>query len=129
MRKWTIFFAFVLIAPAFPSGNSFETITDVDLGFLVTNPKGPWGDDPFLKEPGYAETLASSESFVLEAVIYSEKNPMARVNGELVHLGDSVQGRKVVEIGENYVLLRKNSSTIEVNLPSAREEPVEEVEQ
>ena len=101
--------------------NTFEPIADIDLGFLMTNPKLPWGVDPFLKEPGFAQIPSTKENFKLGGIMYEKTSPMAVVNGKTVHEGDVVEDRLIEEIGENYVILKKHNSEIELNFPPLRE--------
>jgi hypothetical protein len=98
----------------------FEHLVDVDYSFLMTKTKLPWGVDPFLKEPGFAKVQISEEKFELNGIIYSKNAPMAIVNGKSVGIGDHVGERLVEEIGENYVILKKQDSEIELNLPPLR---------
>ena len=99
----------------------FEHLVDVDYSFFMTKTKLPWGVDPFLKEPGFAKVPLSEEKLELNGIIYSKNAPMAIVNGKSVSLGDHVGERVVEEIGENYVILKKQDSEIELNLPPLRD--------
>ena len=98
----------------------FEHLVDVDYSFFMTKTKLPWGVDPFLKEPGFAKVPLSEEKFELNGIIYSKNAPMAIVNGKSVGTGDHAGERFVEEIGENYVILKKQDSEIELNLPPLR---------
>lgn len=98
----------------------FEHLIDVDYSFFMTKAKLPWGIDPFQKEPGFAKVPAVDEKYVLEGILYSKDEPMAIVNGKSVGAGDVVGDRHVEEIGENYVILKKQGSEIELNLPPLR---------
>jgi hypothetical protein len=112
----------VFAAPKPPVTTSqFEHMVDVDYSFFLTNAKIPWGVDPFLKEPGFAKVPAVQEKFVLEGIFYSKDEPLAIVNGKSVGTGDLVGDRHVEEIGENYVILKKQDSEIELNLPPVRD--------
>jgi hypothetical protein len=102
--------------------NNFEVTNNVDLKFFLNPPKLPWGVDPFLKEPGFAEVKRVDEPFVLNGIFYSENTPTAIVNGKKVKTGDLVGDRRVEEIGENFVILKKKNSEIEINLPPLAEE-------
>ncbi len=96
---------------------SFERLMDVDYSFFMTSAKLPWGVDPFQKEPGFAKVPKIEDKFELTGIFYSKDQPMAVVNGRSVGTGDIVGDRKVEEIGENYVILKKHDSAIELNLP------------
>ena len=100
---------------------SFEHLIDVDYSFMMTKAKRPWGIDPFLKEPGFAKVAPDVDKFELGGIFYSKEEPMAIINGESVGVGDVVGDRHVEDIGENYVILKKQGSEIELNLPALRE--------
>ena len=99
----------------------FEHLIDVDYSFFMTKAKLPWGVDPFLKEPGFAKVQSVDEKFVLNGILYDKDEPMAIVNGKSVSPGDLVGDRHVEEIGENFVILKKQGSEIELNLPPLRD--------
>ena len=100
-----------------PADTAFETISDVDYSFLLTNPKLPWGNDPFRKEPGFVSMPNSGDTFSLSGIVYSKNIPMAVINGKIVKEGDRVSDRRVSLIGDNFVILKKNDSEIELSLP------------
>lgn len=102
--------------------NKFEVITDIDLGFFASPPKLPWGGDPFLKQPGFAKVTAAPAHFTLGGIVFSQDIPMAIVNGKKVKIGDQVEDRQVSDIGDNYVLLKKQGSEIELTLPPLQDE-------
>jgi hypothetical protein len=95
----------------------FQPIPDIDLGFLLVQPKLPWGNDPFLKNPGFAEAKTAEEKFVLVGIAWSEDEPMAVINGRAMVEGDQIGTRTIATIGKNYVLLEKGESSIELVLP------------
>jgi hypothetical protein len=100
---------------------SFERLVDIDYGFFVTKTKIPWGVDPFQKEPGFAKVDSPREKFVLTGILYSKDEPVAIVNGISLKIGDLVGDRHVTEIGENFVILKKQDSEIELNLPPVQD--------
>ena len=102
---------------------AFESIKEVDLNYFLNPPKLPWGVDPFLKSPGFALMPPADEKFVLNGVFYSRTSPMAIVNGKSVKIGDMVGDRQVEEIGENFVILRRDDSELEINLPPVAGHP------
>ncbi|MBU6152764.1 MAG: hypothetical protein KGP28_00550 [Bdellovibrionales bacterium] len=95
----------------------FEVISDVDYGFIMGQPKIPWGEDPFLRIPGFAPVPSTAEKFTLGGVMFSRRNPSAVVNGKLVLEGDRIGGRMVKKIGPNYVILKRKHSEVELTLP------------
>ncbi len=107
----------VAITAAQAADPAFDVINDVDTSFFMTNPKLPWGEDPFLKQPGFAKVKKPDEAFSLGGIVYSKDGQMAIVNGKMVRTGDQVGDRQVSEIGDNYVLLKKGASEVELSLP------------
>jgi hypothetical protein len=101
---------------------NYEFISEVDLGFLMTQPRFPWGEDPFLRKPGFSIVSSDPEKFVLSGVLTGAGVPMAVVNGKKVEAGDRIGTRIVKEIGPNFVILKKKDSEIELTIPSAVEE-------
>jgi len=99
----------------------FAHLVDVDYGFFMTKTKLPWGIDPFQKEPGFAKVPPVAEKLVLTGILFSKDQPSAIINGKSVGPGDLVGDRHVQEIGENYVILKKLDSEIELNLTPLRE--------
>ena len=81
-----------------------------------------WGNDPFLKGPGYVKISVEPPVYTLNGIAYSEEDPIAVVNGKTVHVGETVGERWVSEIGENFVLLKKGASELEINLPPIPED-------
>ena len=117
--RLVIFVILLVVArPAFPEeAKTLDVISDVDLGFILGQPKIPWGEDPFLKLPGFAEVPSVDEKFTLTGIIFSPRSPSAVVNGKMVQEGDLIGSRIVKRIGENYVILKKKNSEIELALP------------
>ncbi len=61
-----------------------------------------WGRDPF-------QPLVSHPTHVhlkLSAVIYNKEKPSAIIGGEVLYIGERIDGFNVIDIGENYVILR-----------------------
>ena len=104
---------------------SFEVLSDMDLGFLLSHPKMPWGEDPFIMDPGYAQVPSTEDKFTLNGIFFTKNDPMAVVNGKTVHEGDLVGDRRISEIGVNYVILKKRNSEIELTLPPLVDENAE----
>ena len=125
MKVTFIFIIFVLFQIANANADElrppFERLVDVDYSFFMTKAKLPWGVDPFQKEPGFSKVQSVEEKFVLNGILYSKDEPIAIVNGKSVGAGDMVGDRHVEEIGENFVILKKQGSEIELNLPPLRD--------
>lgn len=106
--------------------DGFQAIADVDLAFLLAQPKLPWRADPFVKRPGFAVVTVAQEKFVLSGIVWSAEQPMAVVNGKVVVKGDTVGERSVASIGKNYVVLNKGDSSIELVSPPLDSTPSKE---
>jgi hypothetical protein len=106
--------------------SNMETISEVDFSFFLTNPKLPWGSDPFVKQPGYVNMQGPKDEYSLNGIVYSKNVPMAVINGKVVKEGDKVSDRRVTLIGDNFVILKKNDSEIELTLPPILEDDSEE---
>ena len=109
--------ALIHSAQAKESKPVFRHLVDVDYAFFLTRAKLPWGIDPFIKEPGFAKIKPADEKFELNGILYSKDHPMAIINGKSLGVGSFVGERSLIEIGENYVILKKEESEIEINLP------------
>lgn len=92
-------------------------ISECDTSFLSKDPGLNWAADPFLKKPGFAVKETELDDLKLEAVIWDRESPRAVVNGMGVSRGDRVHGKKVIKIGENYVVLEQEDSLMELTLP------------
>ncbi|MEW6325524.1 MAG: hypothetical protein AB1515_09085 [Nitrospirota bacterium] len=67
-----------------------------------------WGRNPFAlptKEEAMAGTL------VLTAILYNPDSKLAIVNGQMVGVGDEIDGRQVVAIGPDHIVVREGKST------------------
>lgn len=119
--KMAIALSFCISLSASSKENEYEILSDIDLGFLLNQPKIPWGEDPFLRQAGF--TIASSEDdkFSLSGVLFGEKSPMAIINGKMVEEGAKIGSRFVKQIGPNFVILKKKNSEIELTLPALPE--------
>jgi hypothetical protein len=118
MRLFSCLLVMMISQKTFAADTSdYEILPDIDIGFLMSQPKLPWGEDPFLMQPGFANVPSKSDKFVLSGVLYGKKSPMAVINGKMVEEGAIVDGRLVQRIGENFVILKKNESEIQLTLP------------
>src|SRR3989339_1145598 len=74
-----------------------------------------WGHDAFIKSAGVRRAPAATEELpTLSAIMYDPEAPLAIVNGSTVGLNSMVGQREVIEIGSDYILLKKDSSIIEL---------------
>jgi hypothetical protein len=120
-----IFFAGMESVPA--AEKDFEVISEVDYGFIMGQPKIPWGEDPFLRVPGYATVPSVVEKFTLGGIMFSKQNPAALVNGKMVQEGDWIGSRVVKRIGQNFVILKRKESEIELTIPPVTDDLPEDV--
>lgn len=100
-----------------PVAQRLETVNDPDLSDLLIHPVIPWGADPFRKIPGFAKVAEKQHAYSLGGIVYNQAEPMAIINEEAVTIGDKIGDREVVSIGENYVILKKEDSLLELVLP------------
>jgi len=112
-------FLLLTLAEGAVATDYFSATTDVDLSFLLSHPKLNWGNDPFLKLPGFMEIAndRQTEKLSLGGIAWTEKSPVAVINGKAVKEGDRIGGQRVVAIGPNYVVLEKGRYTTELTLP------------
>ena len=96
--------------------DAFQSITDVDLTFLLSSPKVPWHGDPFLRKPGFHFVEDKNEKMVLDGIAWDREAPIAIINGKTVMVGQWVEESRVSEIGKTYVLLESGKSTIELSI-------------
>jgi len=72
-----------------------------------------WGRNPFVPKgtPGQADS-----KFVLEGIMWSEKNPKAMVNNIVVGIGDEIGGKKVIDIKKDRVTLSDGTEKFTLRL-------------
>lgn len=73
-----------------------------------------WGRDPFAqptKEDAMADTLS------LTSILYNPASAVAVINGQIVHAGDDVDGRRVVSIGPDHVIMREGKIILRLEVP------------
>lgn len=100
-----------------------EPLMFVDKTALKSPPQFPWGNDPFLREPGFSKSYNSEpdSSLQLTAVIRDGDTPTAMVSGQIVSVGSVLRGgRRLTKIGPKYILLEREGSLIEVPLQTAQ---------
>ncbi len=72
-----------------------------------------WGRDPFM----VTQTPASSSSaLALDGIVYDEKDSYVLINNQLLHIGDEVNGNRVVGIQQDRVILNDGNKDIELKL-------------
>jgi hypothetical protein len=124
MKKLILAFA-CLAATAYAAqpGPRLEMIEDIDLGFFLSSPKAKWAGDPFERLPGFGPAISENpDSYKLTGILYSDEDPIATINQKNFRIGDTVNARTVTEIGENYVILKRGGSEIELVLPTVSQD-------
>jgi len=72
-----------------------------------------WGRDPFVITQAPA---ANSSALALGGIVYDEKDSYALINNQLLHIGDEVNGNRVVDIQQDTVILNDGNKNIELKL-------------
>lgn len=72
-----------------------------------------WGRDPFIPLAGKAGV---EPGLKLTAVFYNTEKPSAIVNGSIVHVGGSVAGQKVIDIGRTHVILQGEKGPVRLDI-------------
>ncbi|NDD91981.1 hypothetical protein EBZ37_07855 [bacterium] len=99
----------------------YRGLWDQEHRFLFMRPELTWGRDPFIKKPGFGPSEVEETKWDLVAIVYDGPESEAIINGKRVHMGDEIGGRLVDEIGQNFVLLTRGDSVLELNLPASTE--------
>lgn len=69
-----------------------------------------WERNPFIPVKDAAESL------ILEGIIWNEQVPKAIISGEIVAVGDFVEGSKIIAIEKDKVILGEGEKQFELNL-------------
>ncbi len=75
-----------------------------------------WGKNPFSVSKAASASAVGSQGARLGGIIYDANDVCALINDELVHRGDSVDGKKVLEIHRDRVILNDGTKDIELRL-------------
>lgn len=105
--------------------DTYEILSDVDITFLIGNPKTPWGPDLFRKSPGFAPIQPNTGKPKLQGIVYQGKNSTAFIDNKPRKTGDQVNTWRIAEIGTNFVVLDDGDSLIELVLPPTSRAPSE----
>lgn len=71
------------------------------------------GRNPFLPEGTVTESFSS---LALNGIAWDDENPRAAINDRIVGVGDEVDGRVVVDILQNKVILDEKGKRVELRL-------------
>ena len=72
-----------------------------------------WGRDPFMVTQ---TPVSSSSALALDGIVYDEKDSYVLINNQLLHIGDEVNGNRVVDIQQDTVILNDGNKNIELKL-------------
>ena len=70
-----------------------------------------WGRNPFIPA-GQRESFGLS----LKGIIWDEEEPFAIINEKIVRKGDEIEGKKVIEIERDKVIMNDGKSNFELKL-------------
>lgn len=104
--SFNLIFAFCIVLPGFAQEEIAESLSEVNrlLPSKEITPT-PWGRDPFIPLIGVKEGIERRD-LRLSAIIYSEKRPSAIIDNKIVYIGDTIDGQKVIDIKQEYVILQ-----------------------
>lgn len=110
--------AYAVEAPGPADAGSHERmsagLSEVNLQALEQLQSPRWGRDPFAL-PSKQEQMAGTLS--LTAILYHQSSAVAVLNGQVVRVGDEVDGRQVVAIGRDHVILREGRAIRRLEVP------------
>ena len=89
-------------------------LSEVNLSAFEQLQAPHWGRDPFA-QPTKQEAMAGT--LELTAILYSPSSPVAVVNGQVLHVGDTVAGREVVTIAPDHITLREGNGIRRLDVP------------
>ena len=71
-----------------------------------------WRRDPFLR----GGTIGELSGLALSGILWDPKEPMAIINGQMVHVGEELDGYRVVEIMQDKVSITDGDQTFQLVL-------------
>lgn len=72
-----------------------------------------WGEDPFVREFSY---ISEIKDLMISAITISENEAYAIINNQIVQVGDVIDGKKVVAIEKDRVIVEKGGKRFTVFL-------------
>jgi len=72
-----------------------------------------WGEDPFVREFSYVSEM---KSLIVSAITISENEAYAIVNNQIVHVGDMIDGKKVIAIEKDKLIVEKGGKRFTIFL-------------
>ena len=70
--------------------------------------------DPFSRQS--VSDLEESQGLFLSGILWDEVNPAAIINDQIITVGGEINGKKIVEIRKNKVILEADGQTTELGL-------------
>lgn len=89
-------------------------MSDVNLQDFENLQTTRWGRDPFA-QPTNEEAMSGTLS--LTSILYNPASAVAVINGQVVRAGDDVDGRRVVSIGPDHVIVREGTINRRLDVP------------
>jgi hypothetical protein len=133
-RFWRIFVAMYLMAtiPGYlyasqelPASGELKPLSGINRAWLdQVGGTSSWGRNPFYfpraedNSSPARETTVDTGGLQLSAILYHETGSVAIINHQIVRQGDQIEGRKVVSILEDRVILQDLSGISELRLNS-----------
>lgn len=72
-----------------------------------------WGRDPFIIP---TVQLPKSVSMTVSAIVWDEKRPLANIDGEIVGVGQQIEGFKVIQINKTNVIVNNGEGEVTLEL-------------
>ncbi|MFA6349462.1 MAG: hypothetical protein WCY12_00850, partial [Candidatus Omnitrophota bacterium] len=73
-----------------------------------------WGRDPFSGRMYSSENKASALRLI--GIIWDEKEPLAMINERILKVGDMIQGKQIIRINSDSIVVDDGSKEIELKL-------------
>lgn len=71
-----------------------------------------WERDPFVYKP---RSIKLTEGFRLEGIVWDEEDPKAVINGNILSIGDKIDGKEIVDIRKDGVTLDDGKNILELH--------------
>ena len=69
-----------------------------------------WGRDPFMR----GARAGQASGLTLSGVLWDPNQPMAIINGQMVHVGDELEGYRILEITQDRVSVTDGTQTLQL---------------
>ena len=115
--KKTLLTIFIMFLSTQSFSTTLKMISDTDIKSITEKIELNWGKDAFSRSKTIrAKKTTDFKIPTLSAILYDPNDPLAIINGETVGKRAIIAGREIIEIGKNYVLLKKGKSIVELQL-------------